>query len=237
MVGISPKPMEKLTRKEQRILDNRWNKKRSSIHNLKHNISRLKRKIRLDLQFGNEKQKLTALIIRIMMCTSERVGNEDSANDGHFGVTHFKNKHVKVDGSRIILDYVGKSGVEHEKSFCDETAAKIISELLQRNNEYLFTTSDGFRIKPDKVNRYLRYFDATSKDIRGFNANRKMVMLLNQMGKVKEEKLRPRIFNKTLRQVASKIGHNAPTLRKHYLLPEIEKQFYETGSIGRLKID
>lgn len=220
----------------EKVIQQRWDSKRASIYNLKANIDRLKRHVRQDLVSCNEKDRLTALVIRIMLYTSERVGNEASATNGHFGVTHFKNKHVKVDGNRVILDYVGKSGVEHEKSFVDETSAVMIKDLLRRRNEYLFTTKDGFRIKPDRVNRYLSNFNATSKDIRGYNANRLMVMELNRIGKT-QEKDRPKVFNAALRKIGAKVGHGAPTLRKHYLLPEIEEIFYRHGSMGRIKIE
>jgi DNA topoisomerase-1 len=216
-------------------LKERWDSKRDSIYNLKSNIDRVKRHIKRDLISCNEKDRLTALIIRIMLYTSERVGNRESAINGHFGVTQFKNKHIKVAGKRIILDYIGKSGVEHEKSFVDVKCATMIKSLLSRKNEYLFTTKSGFTIKPDRVNRYLSQFDAKSKDIRGFNANRLVIMELNRIGKT-EEKLRPRVFNDTLRKVGAKVGHKATTLRKHYLLPEIEETFYEKGSVKNIEI-
>ena len=46
----------------------------------------------------------------------------------------------------------------------------------------IFVTKDGFKIKSDRVNRYLRRFDAKSKDIRGFNANRLMIKELKSIG-------------------------------------------------------
>jgi len=220
----------------EKEIKQRWDSKRESIYNLKNIIDRLKRYVRQDLFSANEKDKLTALVIRIMLFTSERVGNEESATNGHFGVTQFKNKHIKVSDNRVVLDYVGKSGVEHEKSFVDSISASIIKDLLARRNDYVFTTKEGFRIKPDRVNRYLSNFNAKSKDIRGYNANRLMVMELNRIGKT-EEKQRPKVFNASLRKIGEKVGHGAATLRKHYLLPEIEETFYKYGSLGRIKID
>jgi DNA topoisomerase-1 len=219
----------------EKEIKQRWDSKRNSIYNLKSNIDRIKRRVRQDLVSCNEKDRLTALVIRIMLLTSERVGNETSATNGHFGVSQFQNKHIKVMGNRVTLDYMGKSGVEHEKTFVDETSAVMLKELLSRKKPYLFTTKDGFRIKPDRVNRYLSNFDATSKDIRGFNANRLMVMELNRIGKT-EEKDRAKVFNASLRKIGAKVGHGAPTLRKHYLLPEIETTFYRYGDVRRIII-
>ena len=221
-------------------IEKRWDFKRESIYNLRDKVDRLKRKVRSDLFSSDDKIRLTALVVRIMMLTSERIGNSDSAQNGHFGVTGFKRKHVSVDGNKVTLNYVGKSGVEHEKSFSDQTTAMMLKDLLAKSkspSSHLFTTTDGFAIKADRVNRYLKRFDAKSKDIRGFNANRMVVNELRSKGKIKDEKERKKIFNLVLKNVSSKIGHGASTLRKQYLLPEIEQQFYAHGSIGRIKID
>ena len=218
-------------------IEKRWDLKRTSIYNLRDKIERLKRKVRADLFSGDDKTRLTALAVRIMMLTSERVGNSESAKNGHFGVTEFKRKHIDVNGNVVTLNYIGKSGVVHEKQFSDATVALMLKDLLKRNNSFVFVTQDDFKIKADKVNRYLRQFDAKSKDIRGFNANRLMVMELNRIGKVKDEKKRAKVFNESLRKIGAKIGHGSATLRKQYLLPEIEEQFYKNGSVGKIKID
>jgi len=73
-----------------------------------------------------------------MMLTSERVGNSISAKNGHFGVTEFKRKHIDVNNNTITLNYVGKSGVLHEKSFTDESCATMLKDLLKRNSSFVF---------------------------------------------------------------------------------------------------
>lgn len=217
-------------------LKERWEKKRIAIYTLKDSIEKLKRKIRTDLSSDNEKEKLTAAIIKIMLNTSERIGNQDSAESGHFGVTQFRKKHVEIVGNTIHLKYIGKSGVEQDKTFSDEKTANILKELKTKKHAYIFTTSDGFKIKPDRVNRYLSQFDITSKDIRGFNANRYVMAELKKLGHIKEEKMRPRTFNLVIRKIAEKIGHKPATLRGQYLLPEIEESFYGTGKVKKINI-
>lgn len=225
--------MEQISKRQ---LKQRWNYKRDSIYNLRDNIKRLKLQVRKDLKGKDEKEKLTALIVRIMMNTSERVGNEGSASNGRFGISQLKNTHIFLRNGKIHLIYVGKSGVSHSKSFSDATSFAILKTLKKRNSNFLFITSDGFRIKPDRVNRYLSNFGAKSKDIRGFNANHLMICELKKYGNIKEEKERTKIFNLSLKKVASKIGHSPATLRKHYLLPEIEENYFKKGSVGRIDI-
>jgi DNA topoisomerase-1 len=225
--------MEQISKK---ALKQRWDYKRDSIYNLRDNIKRLKLQVRKDLKGRDEKDKLTALIVRIMINTSERVGNEGSASNGRFGISQLKNTHIFLRNGKIHLIYVGKSGVSHSKSFSDATSFAILKTLKKRNNNFLFITSDGFRIKPDRVNRYLSNFGAKSKDIRGFNANHLMICELKKFGNIKEDKERTKLFNLSLKKVASKIGHSPATLRKHYLLPEIEENYFKKGSVGKISI-
>lgn len=220
----------------KRKLEKRWDFKRDSIYNLRDNINRLKLQVRKDLKSSDEKNKLTALIIRIMFNSSERVGNEYSADNGRFGISQLKNEHIFLKNGKIHLIYVGKSGVKHSKSFSDSTTFNLLKILKKRNKNFLFITSDGFRIKPDRVNRYLNNFGAKSKDIRGYNANHLMICEIRKYGKVKEDKDRKKIFNLSLKKISSKIGHSSATLQKHYLLPEIEEQFIQKGSVGRIDI-
>lgn len=220
----------------KRKLKARWDYKRDSIYNLRDNINRLKLQVRKDLKSTDEKNKLTALVVRIMMNTSERVGNDVSAENGRFGITQLKNTHIFLRNGKIHFIYVGKSGVSHSKSFSDATSYNILKTLKKRNKDYLFITSDGFRIKPDRVNRYLSNFGSKSKDIRGYNANNIMVCELRKFGNVKLQNDRTKIFNLSLKKVSQKIGHSSATLRKHYLLPEIEENFYSKGSVGKIKL-
>lgn len=233
-------PPPKPTAAEQKIIDKnlkrRWRYKRDAIYTLRDNIDKLKRRVREDLKSDDEKTRLTALITRVMICTSERIGNDNSRDNGHYGICGFRPSQVTVEGDKIFLKYKGKSGVMHEREFSDAAAADLLDKLKERKNGYIFTTETGFRVRPDRVNRYLDDFGITSKDIRGFNANRQMVMKLKNVG-VTEEKERKHVFNDLLRKVAAKIGHTPATLRKHYLLPEIEKQFYGSGTVAKIEIE
>jgi hypothetical protein len=137
-----------------------------------------------------------------------------------------------------MLNYVGKSSVEHEKEFTNETIAKILSGLLKRADKpdsFVMVTKDGFKIKADKINRYLDEFEVTAKDMRGYSANRMVIECLKRQNSIKEEKDRQKKFNEIIKNVAEKVGHGPATLRKHYLLPDLEKGYIKDGKIMNLK--
>jgi len=219
----------------QKELKARWDKKRSKVKHLSKNITKLKISITKDLSSSNEKIVLIAAISKIIEMTGERVGNDGSAENGHHGISNLTNKHVKVNGSTITINYTGKSGVEHNNSIKNTKLAGILKKLKKRNKKNLFITEDGTQIKARNINSYLSKFDITSKDLRGFKANKLMRDELSKYKKTKDVKEIKKNFNEALRKVAGIIQHTPSICRSAYLLPEIEQIYYKYGSIGYIK--
>ena len=102
-------------------------------------------------------------------------------------------------------------------------------------NGYVFCTSDGFRIKGDRVNRYLDEYQISAKSLRGFSANKWIVDKLEKVEIPDTETKRKTLFNKVARQVAEKIGHGVPTLKKHYMMPELSDNYIFDAKIVDVK--
>lgn len=214
----------------------RWDKKKKRIEELANNIHRLRLNVTRSLKSENEKEFLTALIISLMMRTSERIGNDSSDDNGHHGISNFRKKHIKVVGSEVTLGYMGKSGVEHEKIFTDKVLAEHLKKALKNSpSKYVFCTSDGQRVKSERVNRYLSDFNVTSKDIRGYNANNLITQKLKKIEIPDTEKERKKNFIKVAKSVAENIGHGLPTLRKHYMMPEVQDNYIFDAEIVNVK--
>lgn len=217
-------------------LDTRWAKKCTGITQMQRNMNKLLKQVSDDLVNKDEKTALTALVVRIIMRTSERVGNDESAKNGHYGITGLLKWHVEFDekGKWMNLNYVGKSGVlQHKEVDIGSLGNFLLLPLLKRRkkNEFLFATTEGVRIDRKKVNAYLAQFNITAKDIRCYNCNELMLKSLRFSPTGKTPTERKRIFNDTLKKVAAYIGHGAPTLRNHYLIPSIENQYINEGTI------
>lgn len=223
----------------------RWKKKKESIRELSNTIHQLRVNVGRDMQSEDEKTALTALAVAIMDRTAERVGNDDSADNGHFGVTGFQKNHIRVLGNKAHLDYVGKSGTKHDKSISDLRIAKALKRAIKNApGKFVFETKDGFRVKSDKVNRYLEKFNISAKDIRGYNANRWIIDILKkkdgqwqlfESNPEKAKKERKKIFNKAIKETAIRVGHGAGTLKKHYMIPELPIEYINHGKIIDMK--
>lgn len=230
-------PPKILSEAEQEVvLKKRWHKKGGNIESLSENIQSLRYNVTTDLKSDNEKVFLTACVLSLMLRTAERVGNEESAKNNHVGITGLRKRNIDVVGNKINLYYKGKSAVDHETSFTDPNLAKCLKRAIKKSPKgFIFTTSDGFKIKKDRINRYLSEYDVSAKDLRGFRANEWVLDKLRNIEPEETEAKRKKQFLAVLKSVSEKIGHTRATLRKHYLFPQVENEFILHGKVSDME--
>ena len=186
-----------------------------------------------------DKKWCVALAVGLIDATFERVGNTTSAEDGHYGVTGWRVKNLTFGKGKATIKYTGKSGVKHEKEITDATLLKALKKAVKGkspNDEICggITAAD--------VNEYLKPFDITAKDLRGFHANDEMVQRLKELrskgGKLpedkkeREEKLKAE-FKEALEGAAEAVGHEATTLKSQYLVPGLAENYLKDGTVPK----
>lgn len=226
-----------------RQVANRNRKKAERIEALRKSIGKLRSKVKRDLKSNDPERAMTALAVALIDHTYERVGNEDSASDGHYGVTGWKKKHITFNPRGATIKYVGKSGVKHEKKVSDAAIKQALREAYEAcdgDNTCLFE-GDWGSVTSEKVNDYLEPYGITAKDIRGFHANREMQTRLKAVrsdgdklptDKKARAKLLKTEFLKALEETATEVGHEASTLRSQYLIPGLEEQYLKDGTVA-----
>lgn len=221
-----------------RQVANRNKKKAERIDKLKKSMGKLRAKYKSDLSSDDEDKAQTALAVALIDHTYERVGNDGSAKDGHFGVTGWRKKHISFGSGGCTIKYVGKSGVDHDKKVTDGAIKKALKRA------YDAASGDNAEVLPDataeKVNAYLKDFDVTAKDLRGYHANREMQERLKAMrskgkdlpeDKKDREKILKKEFLKALEETADTVGHEPSTLRSQYLVDALEESYMKDGSV------
>jgi DNA topoisomerase IB len=220
--------------------------KAERLEKLSGRIHKLRAQVKKDLGSEDRTTALTALAVALMDHTYERVGNEASKEgdneDGkpHFGVTTWQKSHVSFGKGKATIRYTGKSGVKQEKTVDDKA---ILSALRKAYDDCkdgdIFCHEDG-RVNAGKVNAYLKDFDITAKDIRGYHANDQMKAALKSVrskgGKLPEdkkarEKQLKAEFKEALEQTAGEVGHEPSTLKNQYLVPKLEDSYLKDGTI------
>lgn len=213
-------------------------KKAERLEKLRKNISRVQDQVKKDLGSGDPNKVLTALVVGLMDETFERVGNEESADEGHFGVTGWQKSHVSFGKGKATISYVGKAGVKQKKTVTNKALVSALKDAYEACEGDCIFEHAGGKVTAEKVNAYLKQFDITAKDIRGYHANRVMKEALKAgrkgalpEDKKEREKVLKAEFKKALEETAKAVGHEAATLKNQYLVPGLEDDFMADGRV------
>lgn len=225
----------------ERQITRRNNEKAKRLEALRKNVHKLRAQVKKDLQSGDPEKVLTALAIGLMDHTAERVGNDDSAEEGHVGVTGWEKSHVSFGKGKATVNYVGKSGVKQKKVVSDKALVSALKDAYEACEDGSLFCHDTGKVDAKKVNAYLKKFDITAKDLRGLHANSEMLSQLKKLRKgelptnPKERKAQLKEeFKKALEATAKAVGHEPSTLRSQYLVPDLEEEFMKGRILSKM---
>lgn len=191
---------------------------------------------------GLPRPKVLATVVRLLETTFIRIGNaEYAAHNKTYGLTTLRNRHVKIQGSRVRFKFRGKSGVHHTIDINDRKLARVIQQCRDMSGE-LFTYLDEQGIQRDvsseDVNAYLREItgqDWTAKDFRTWAGTVLAAMALQACG-IENTKTRA---NKNLvaavQAVAEQLGNTPAVCRKAYIHPAVLDSYLDGSLLERLE--
>jgi DNA topoisomerase IB len=206
-------------------------------------LPRLRRRARKDLALtGLPREKVLALLVRLLDETLIRVGNESYARDNKsYGLTTLRSRHVRLARGRLRFCFQGKSGQEHEIELDDRRLTRIVRRVQQLPGQRLFQYLDdaGERQPVDSgmVNDYLH--DAcgeafSAKDFRtwGGTAHAAGVLACTPLPEKGGERARRHALVEAIKQVAEVLGNTPTVCRKSYIHPEVFEGWHD-GSLQR----
>jgi DNA topoisomerase-1 len=167
-------------------------------------------------------------MVSLLDRTYIRVGDERYRRDnGSFGLTTLRTRHVRVSGDRIRLRFRGKSGKEHDVSLADRRLARIVRRCLDLPGYELFQyveAGETRKVCATDVNAYLQEIsgaDYTAKDFRTWGATVIATVLLTRYGPAPSVAERTRTVNRALRAAAQALGNTLAVCRKSYVHPGV----------------
>ena len=204
-------------------------------------LARIRRRVAQDLRKpGLPREKVLATLVRLLERTLIRIGNEEYAREnGSFGLTTLRERHVTIRGSKLTFEFRGKSGIAHNVSVNDPAIARIVQRCADIPGQELFQWIDenGERRGVDSadVNEYLREASGgpfTAKDFRTWFATVEALQALRKRpvgnkGEIKKELVA------TISAVARRLGNTPTICRKCYIHPEVLTAFAD-GRLSKL---
>lgn len=170
---------------------------------------------------GLPREKVLAAVLHLLDVTCVRVGNEEYAEqNGSFGLTTLRNRHLRVEGSRLRLRFRGKSGVRHLVEIDDRRLARVVRRCSELPGELLFQYLDDDQmprpVGSADVNDVLREWtqqDFTAKDFRTWSGS--ILFLEAACADDKDSSGIPEL----IRRVARRLNNTPAVCRKYYVHP------------------
>ena len=201
-------------------------------------LPRIRARVQRDLKDGGARpgrETVLATVVRLLDTTLVRIGNDEYArSNGSFGLTTLRNRHARVNGREITLQFRGKSGVQHRVALEDPRVARVVRRCQAMPGQALFQYEgdDGelHGIGSDDVNDYLREASGaefTAKNFRTWHASVHALALLGELpGERTEEKREDEGFtrrelNDVLADVAQRLGNTVAVCRTSYVHPRV----------------
>jgi DNA topoisomerase IB len=191
----------------------------------------LRRHVRHDLaQPGLPREKVLALIVRLLEETLIRVGNERYTRDNHsYGLTTLRSRHVRTVRGRLRFTFRGKSGQTQEAELDDTRLARVVRHLQQLPGQKLFQYLDGAGhrrpVDSGEVNGYLRAAcgsDFSAKDFRTWGGTLEAARILVRTPRPAEgEPVQRAALAEAIKQVAAALGNTPAVCRASYIHPQI----------------
>jgi DNA topoisomerase I len=199
-------------------------------------LPRIRRRVARDMRKpGLPREKVIATIVRLLETTFARIGNEEYARqNGSFGLTTLRDRHVTVRGSTVRFVFKGKSGREVTVGATNQRVARVVKRCEELPGQLLFQymSDDGEHraVTSDDVNQYLREASGeeyTAKDFRTWAATVLAACALREVARFESETEAKRNVVAAIDTVARKLGHTRAVCRSSYIHPAVIDAYME----------
>jgi DNA topoisomerase I len=189
-----------------------------------------------------DREKALAAAVQLLDRTHIRVGSEQyAANHKTYGLATLRSKHVEIEGDTLLLDFVGKGGVEHHAEVTDARLARVIAEMDALPGYEVFSYRDEHGevvdLRSADVNAYIKEQmgeDFSAKDFRTWAGTVAAAVALDEVGPVEGKTARARAVTRVCRLAAELLGNTPAVCRASYIDPRVIDHFLDGRTISSL---
>ena len=235
--------------RRQYIYNPEWERVREAIKELRllqfgEALPRIRERVRADLRSAGQStgrqmrvRGVAAAAVRLLDRAGMRPGNEAYALTGTRGASTLKRDDVRVNGTEVKLDYVGKHGREHEVTLRDKPTARVLRRLKRakrgrrnaaRDRMFVYRGHDGqsYPLTASKLNRYLVEAagkPVSAKDFRTFIGS---ATALEHLFERRNAETDPRkVVNGAVEATSERLRNTPAVARASYIMPTIIEAF------------
>ena len=193
-------------------------------------LPEIRKRVQQDLRRqGWPREKVISLVINILDQTSLRIGNKMyEQENGTYGVTTLRRKHMKVNGDAISFQFKAKGGIYRNTQIKGKRLTRLIRECSELPGQEVFQylDSEGKRhpVFSHDVNSYLHEItggDYTAKDFRTWGGTVGAIELFKEALIEVETSPKRNLTVCLVRKVADKLGNTMAICKAYYIHPAI----------------
>ncbi|MDB6126378.1 MAG: topoisomerase, partial [Verrucomicrobia bacterium] len=196
-------------------------------------LPRIRRRVQRDLRReGLGREKVLAVVVQLLEATLIRVGNEEYAREnGSFGLTTLRDRHVTFNRGTVRFQFLGKSGKTHDVQLHDARLSRLVKRLQELPGQDLFQyideTGERQKVTSEDINAYLREVageEFSAKDFRTWSGT---LLAAQEFAALVAKKIRPtkRLLKEAIIRVAERLGNTPTICRKCYIHPHVMDGF------------
>ncbi|TMK19045.1 MAG: DNA topoisomerase IB [Actinobacteria bacterium] len=204
----------------------------------------LRARIDADLQRrGYPRERVLACAVRLLDRGLFRVGGEDYADNGSYGLATLRREHVVVGRDRAEFDFVGKGGKRHVREIRDPDVLRVLRTLCRRReaDELLAwkEAEEWHDVRASDINAYLKDTsggDFSAKDFRTWHATVLAATSLAEHGLATSGRAAKRTIREAANEVAEQLGNTAAVARSSYIDPRVVDRYLDGEVIDVLNV-
>ena len=212
------------------------------VRELAKDLPDLRARVRRDASSNTPSRRaVAAAVVRLMSESFFRVGGERYAREnGTFGVTTLRKRHVRVEKGCAEFEFVGKRGVAQWKVVANPELARLVKRHLESPGARLFRYRDAGRwhdLTARDVNEYLHDtlgLPFSAKDFRTWGGTLRAATVLAELGPARSATEAKRNVATAMRLVAAELGNTPAICRSSYVHPMVIARYVDEGETIRL---
>ncbi|PLP57617.1 DNA topoisomerase [Mesorhizobium loti] len=185
---------------------------------------------------GLPRERVLAVVVWLLDNTLIRIGNPAyTRENGSFGLTTLRDKHVDIIGSTLRFVFKGKSGKAWNLKLTDRRIAGVVRHTQELPGQTLFQylddSGDRATVTSHAVNAYIGDICGfSSKHFRTWGATVQALSLFAQTPLPETKKETAELRNRTIDKVAATLGNTRSVCRSGYIHPRIIAS-WESGQL------
>ena len=195
-------------------------------------LPKIRARIEKDLARRKTDRRYAAAVAGRLIDRALLRSGHTGSDEGGRGATTLLNRDVQLNGTKVSLNFVGKSGKLIRKTIRDPILLTRLRNLKNRGRKHLFAFRDDdnrrCKLTAGDLNAYLREAagkKVTAKDFRTFAATAKALAILCESEAPESETGRKRLVASVMRETAETLANTPAVTRSSYVHPLVVEAF------------